>query len=87
MAYDFVAGSAHVVDGDVRFSLMIDGREQRYVVSREALDDHFSPTRCADDPIATFVAGRDQICEVAAAKIGAGVPPAAAIILVGTFDF
>jgi hypothetical protein len=45
MGYELTPGKAPVlVSGDVHFWLTIDGRAQHYVVSHEALEDHFGDT-------------------------------------------
>ncbi|MDQ7981928.1 DUF1488 family protein [Paraburkholderia sp. SARCC-3016] len=68
MGYELSAGEdPRVVDGDVGFSLTIDGVMQRFVISHEALADHFDNGARAD-PIAAFETGKTQIVEVAASK-------------------
>jgi Protein of unknown function (DUF1488) len=70
MGYEMCAGDdPSDVDGNVRFSLTIDGVMQRFVISHEALADHFDNGARAD-PIAAFETGRMQIIEVAASKFG-----------------
>jgi hypothetical protein len=88
MAYELTPGKAPVlVSGDVHFWLTIDGRVQHYVVSHEALEDHFGGG-AAGDGIAAFNRGREAICKVAAAKLGsASVMDSGEFIVVGTFDF
>jgi hypothetical protein len=68
MGHELSAGDdPRVVDGDVRFSLTIDGVMQRFVISHDALADHFDNGAHAD-PIAAFEIGRAQIIAVAATK-------------------
>jgi hypothetical protein len=89
MAYELTPGKAPVlVSGDVHFWLTIDGRVQHYVVSHEALEDHFGDTHgAAGDGIAAFNRGREAICRVAADKLGsASVMDSGEFIVVGTFD-
>lgn len=90
MACELTPGKAPVlVSGDVHFWLTIDGHVQHYVVSHEALEDHFGDTGgVAADGIAAFNRGREAICKVAAAKLGsASVMDSGEVIAVGTFDF
>nr|WP_249207070.1 DUF1488 family protein [Burkholderia cenocepacia] len=72
-------------DGDVHFSLTVDGIVQRFCVSREALDDHFGdPPGTASDRLAAFERGKERIYRAAAAKQGT---PSSGVLVVGTFDF
>lgn len=77
------------VDGDVHFSLTIDGIVQRFVISREALADHFDAEEAqARDPLTAFRNGEDRIFNVAMTKIGvANGCGHTGRILLGTFDF
>lgn len=86
MAYEPTPGTAPVVIGDdVHFSLTVDGDVQRFSVSREALEDHFrDPPGDANDRLAAFERGKDQIYAAAAEKLGI---PSSGVIVVGTFDF
>jgi len=68
MGYEICAGDdPSAVDGNVRFSLTIDGVMQRFVISHEALADHFDSDARAD-PIAAFENGKGDIIAVAARK-------------------
>lgn len=90
MAHHLTPGNEpRAVGGDVHFSLTIDGVVQRYVISREALADHFDPEEArAQDPLAAFSRGENRILAVAAAKLGAGTGKGnSGHILLGTFDF
>ncbi|EKS9840637.1 DUF1488 domain-containing protein [Burkholderia cepacia] len=86
MAYEPTPGTEPFEkDGDVHFSLTVDGIVQRFCVSREALEDHFGdPPGEADDRLAAFERGRDRIFAAAARKLGI---PASGVIVVDTFDF
>ncbi|MFA8393297.1 DUF1488 family protein [Burkholderia ubonensis] len=86
MAYELTPGTTpFAASGDVQFSLTVDGIVQRFIVSQEALEDHFGdPPGRANDPLAAFARGQDEICRVAAGKLGIG---STGPILVGTFDF
>ncbi|MBZ5795937.1 DUF1488 domain-containing protein [Burkholderia contaminans] len=86
MTYEMTPGTEPVeISHDVQFSLTIDGIVQGFVVSREALEDHFGdPPGRADDPLAAFERGREEIFRVAARKHGIG---SSGRIVVGTFDF
>lgn len=53
------------VSGDVHFTLDMNGVVQKFVISREALDDHFSATGHADDVLAAFKKGQARILDVA----------------------
>lgn len=90
MAYGMTPGTTPVVvDGNVRFWLTIDGAVQQFLVSHEALADHFGDERGqAPDLLAAFKRGRDTICRVAAGKLGAApVHGAGAVIGLKTRDF
>lgn len=86
MAYEMTRGTEPIeISRDVHFSLTIDGTVQRFLVSREALEDHFGePKGKADDKLAAFERGKDRIFAVAARKYGIGTQ---LVIVVGTFDF
>ncbi|KWO86607.1 hypothetical protein WU00_27000 [Burkholderia stagnalis] len=82
---DSLARLPFAATGHVHFSLTVDGVAQKFIVSQEALEDHFGdPLGRADDPLAAFARGQDEICRVAAGKHGIG---STGPILVGTFDF
>ena len=90
MAYNLTPGdSPRAVSGDVHFSLTIDGVVQRYIVSREALADHFDPVhRDAREPMEAFKFGEVRILQIAARKLGsAPIHGNGGAIVVGTFDF
>jgi hypothetical protein len=86
MVYELSAGDdPSVVDGDVRFSLTIDGIMQRFVISHEALADHFDNGARAN-PIAAFEMGKTQIIEVAARKFESTAAEATRSIVFLTSD-
>ncbi|CAM2143661.1 DUF1488 domain-containing protein [Pararobbsia alpina] len=78
-----------VKGGDVAFSLTIDGRRQRYEISREALADHFDPDEHqAKDALAAFHHGFKRISEVASGKYGAApADDKGVVIVLRTTDF
>lgn len=84
MAYGMAPGThPFVIDGTVQFSMMIDGRVQRFRISQEALEDHFGDGSAqAPDLLDAFRRGETRIMDVAAQKIGLG-----AVILLRTSDF
>ncbi|OXI67437.1 hypothetical protein CFB81_22530 [Burkholderia sp. AU28863] len=86
MAYEPTPGTEPIVkDGDVHFSLTVNGVVQRFCVSREALDDHFGdPPGTASDRLAAFERGKERIYQAAAGKLGV---PGSGVLVVGTFDF
>ncbi|WP_441460286.1 DUF1488 family protein [Burkholderia thailandensis] len=86
MAYEPTPGTAPVViGGDVQFSLTVDGHVQRFSVSHEALEDHFSdPAGGTFDRLEAFERGRERIYAAAAAKLG---NRSGNVIGVGTHDF
>ncbi|MFT0733812.1 DUF1488 domain-containing protein [Ralstonia wenshanensis] len=89
MANELTPGTEPVViDGDVHFWLTVNGKPQRYAVSREALEDHFPPGEGdGNGLLEAFARGRDRICDVAQRKIGAGAALSGSnTILVGTHD-
>jgi len=89
MAYELPPGTEPVViDEDVHFWLPINGKPQRYAVSREALEDHFPPGEGEGAGLLdAFARGSDRICGAAQRKIGAGATISGSnTILIGTHD-
>jgi Protein of unknown function (DUF1488) len=72
MTTQIAQGTKPVVsDGDVHFTLDINGTIQKFVVSHEALEDHFGKDGKADDLLAAFAKGRSKIFQIAERKHGA----------------
>lgn len=90
MGYELTAGDdPRNTGGDVRFSLTIDGVMQRFVISHEALADHFDDKDArAEDALAAFESAKAEIAAVAAAKFGAAAADVRpGIIFLTTSDF
>lgn len=72
MTTQIAQGTKPVVpDGNVHFTLDINGTIQKFVISHEALEDHFGKDGKADDLLAAFEKGRSKIIRVAERKYGA----------------
>ncbi|QTO17924.1 DUF1488 family protein [Burkholderia seminalis] len=86
MAYEQTPGTLPIeISHDVRFTLTIDGVEQRFVISREALEDHFGyETGRIGGAVAAFERGKARIFEVAVRKPDIGETDS---IVISSFDF
>lgn len=84
MIYTITPGTRpEVVGSDVDFMLTVDGLNQHFRVTHEALKDHFPDERgTANDRLAAFERGKDHILRAAVKKLGTGP-----VIVVTTFDF
>lgn len=90
MRFELTAGDdPRAVGGDVRFSLTIDGVMQRFVISHEALADHFDDKDArANDPLAAFESAKAEIVAAAAEKFAANTADMKpGIIALTTSDF
>ncbi|WP_181158088.1 DUF1488 family protein [Burkholderia multivorans] len=86
MSYEQTPGTLPIeISHDVRFTLTIDGVEQRFVISREALEDHFGyEVGRIGAAVEAFGRGKVRIFEVAVRKPNIGETDS---IVITTFDF
>ena len=73
MTVNLAPGTApFVVDGDVQFTIAVNGSFYRCTVAKEALRAHFGDTYVSGNRLAAFERGRERILEVAAGMLWQG---------------